>query len=67
MAMPKPTTDARRAAIEKQRGKVDDAHEKLQALLNEDGHDEDCVLRCFAFPECFQEHSCHQCVADGEV
>lgn len=63
---PTNTTDARRVQIDKLREKAWAAYDKLANALDEDGHNADCVLRCMSV-DCWQEHSCAVCVADGEV
>ncbi|HEX5016567.1 MAG TPA: hypothetical protein VFX15_03155 [Actinomycetes bacterium] len=52
--------------IDKLREKAWAAYDKLANALDEDGHNADCVLRCMSV-DCWQEHSCAVCVADGEV
>lgn len=61
-----PTTDARRAEVEKLREKAAIAWDRLYKALDDDRHDEDCVLRCFE-RDCEQMHSCGVCREDGEV
>lgn len=60
------TSNARRHELDKLREKADTAAGKLYTALDEDGHDEDCVLRCLV-DDCRQEHSCDVCREDGEV
>jgi len=60
------TTNTRRHELDKLRDKAWGAAGKLYEALDEDGHDEDCVLRCLV-PFCTQMHSCDACREDGEV
>lgn len=61
-----PTTDARRAALEQLRFKAGITFDRLTEALDEDHHENDCVLRCIGL-ECEQTHSCDVCREDGEV
>lgn len=61
-----PTSDARRAEIERLRTKAWQAYDQLTSALDEDDHDFDCVLRCMD-DTCEQTHSCTVCREDGEV
>lgn len=61
------TPEPRRFEIEKLREKAVIAYDRLMDALDEDEHDEDCVLRCFAAETCYETHSCPVCKEDGEL
>ena len=61
-----PTSEPRRASLDRLREKTWRAYDALVDALDEDGHDEDCVLRCIE-RRCEQPHSCGVCRTDGEV
>lgn len=61
-----PTSQKRRAEIEVLRTKAGAALDKLNEALDEDRHDDDCVLRCFDY-DTNHVHGCWQCRKDGEA
>jgi hypothetical protein len=38
---------------------------KAHDILDDEGHDEECALRCLA-NECSVDHHCDECAEDGE-
>ncbi len=54
----------RRLQIEKAREKVAISLDRLDELLDDDGHGEDCVLRCFLIDDEGHDHSCDVCGDD---
>ena len=58
-------TEEQRARYEKLRVKIHEAQIKLYGLLDEDGHDMDCALRCpVQDNSAYHDHHCKVCGDD---
>lgn len=55
-----------RQQIEKAREKACIAYDRLMQLLDENGHEQDCVQRCIEDPDCSVGHACSVCAEEGD-